>query len=230
MVNGYLDHLDSVIQQVHDHPETNPHPVSDAVSVAPPPRTLLDIAARLQREPELISDQADFFTTIYGPPPTRGRWILIDTSEQTLSVMQDTLPLRVFKNIATGRGGLSHFKLRDDETTVKGTFYVNLINPSSLYRQFFRFAYPTHAHVDYAYEKNLISHDKYHSLLAYYRRHHSFPQDTILGGHIGIHGLGEADLETHSRFNWTRGCVALTNQQIDELRKEIELGMIVVVK
>ena len=56
------------------------------------------------------------------------------------------------------------------------------------------------------------------------------PQVTPLGGYLGIHGVGEGDPGIHADFNWTHGCIALTNQQIDDLAGWIRIGMRVVVR
>ena len=48
---------------------------------------------------------------------------------------------------------------------------------------------------------------------------------TALGGQLGIHGLGVGDAEIHRAYNWTRGCVALEDWQIDELRPWLRVGM-----
>ena len=56
------------------------------------------------------------------------------------------------------------------------------------------------------------------------------PQQTALGGHIGIHGIGAGDPRIHEDFNWTSGCIALTNAQIDDLAGWVRLGMRVVVR
>lgn len=231
-VNTYLDHLDSVLEIYRSQPQTRPRDTDDAYSIAPPPApsSLTDVLIRLHEKPELVEDQESFFAPYFGQRPQRGRWLLIETDQQTLTVMQDSRPVKVYDNIATGRGGLAWFKVRDDEKTVLGTFYINLINPASQYRVFFRFAYPTHAHFEYALSKGLISPADYATALAHYRRYGAFPQDTVLGGHLGLHGLGEADYDTHLMFNWTRGCIALSNEQIESLRKEIEFGTLVVIE
>jgi hypothetical protein len=51
-----------------------------------------------------------------------------------------------------------------------------------------------------------------------------------LGGQIGIHGLGRADPRLHEMADWTRGCVAVTNEQIDILRRHVYIGMAVVIR
>jgi lipoprotein-anchoring transpeptidase ErfK/SrfK len=50
------------------------------------------------------------------------------------------------------------------------------------------------------------------------------PQHTPLGGYIGIHGVGSGDPEVHRAYNWTNGCVALTNAQIDILAEWARAG------
>jgi hypothetical protein len=50
------------------------------------------------------------------------------------------------------------------------------------------------------------------------------PQNTPLGGFIGIHGVGAGDLEIHGQYNWTNGCIAVTNEQIDELAEWVTIG------
>jgi hypothetical protein len=56
------------------------------------------------------------------------------------------------------------------------------------------------------------------------------PQDTPLGGQIGIHGLGSADARVHEVFDWTHGCIALTNSQIDHLSQLVDTGTLVKIK
>ena len=59
------------------------------------------------------------------------------------------------------------------------------------------------------------------------------PQNTRLGGAIGIHGIGEetADkLHIHDNLDWTEGCIALRNAEINELRPFLGLGTRVVIR
>ena len=46
------------------------------------------------------------------------------------------------------------------------------------------------------------------------------------GGDICIHGLwwDTQDPQTHWQSNWTQGCVALNNQEIDELYQHTAVG------
>ncbi|MCA1851831.1 MAG: L,D-transpeptidase [Beggiatoa sp.] len=49
---------------------------------------------------------------------------------------------------------------------------------------------------------------------------------------LGIHGIGEITeekLEIHRTSNWTKGCIALTNDEIDDLMHYIGVGTKVVI-
>ena len=73
--------------------------------------------------------------------------------------------------------------------------------------------------------KRLINVDTYYKILKAEFRHSVPPQNTVLGGQIGIHGLGDkTNLSVHQNFNWTRGCIALTNEQIHSLDRLIKIG------
>ena len=58
------------------------------------------------------------------------------------------------------------------------------------------------------------------------------PQNTALGGAIGIHGIGPETpekLHIHEHLNWTEGCIALRNNEIHELRPYVGIGTRVVI-
>ena len=53
------------------------------------------------------------------------------------------------------------------------------------------------------------------------------PQNTVLGGNLGIHGIGKGDKSIHEQFNWTNGCIALTNEQIETLSNWVKIGTLI---
>jgi lipoprotein-anchoring transpeptidase ErfK/SrfK len=50
------------------------------------------------------------------------------------------------------------------------------------------------------------------------------PQETSLGGYLGIHGIGDGDKEIHESVNWTDGCIAINNEQLMELADWVKIG------
>jgi murein L,D-transpeptidase YafK len=151
-------------------------------------------------------------------------WLLVDTSSLTLKVMQGESPLREYDNIAIGSNGPTLAKLVLDETTPLGEFRINRFNPRSKFHLFMAFDYPTMEHARRALHDGRLSPEDYVKVNNAWLSNEPPPQDTPLGGYLGIHGLGDGDEEVHGRFNWTNGCIAVTNEQIEELAHWVVLG------
>ncbi len=135
-----------------------------------------------------------------------------------------------FSGVALGRGGAKQDHLRGSDTTPLGSFRVAWINQDSRFDRFFGLDFPTVEHADRAYKRQLIDRATYGDILDALLNHRLPPQDTPLGGAIGIHGVGSGDLQIHRRFNWTNGCIALTNQQIARLEHWMRIGTRVVIR
>jgi len=151
-------------------------------------------------------------------------WILVDTGALTLSVMQGEKLLHRYDNIAIGSNGPTLDKQIRDEKTPLGEYRIDAIRPSNRFHVFMSIDYPTLDHLHRAVVDGRISIDEYRRLLRSWSDGHPLPQDTVLGGYLGIHGLGDGDEEIHRGVNWTDGCVALTNEEIDDLVARISVG------
>jgi hypothetical protein len=81
-----------------------------------------------------------------------------------------------------------------------------------------------------ALQAHRISSDDWRAINLAHQQGREPPSNTGLGGNIGIHGIGAGDPQVHEDFNWTEGCIALTNEQIEELARWIHLGTRVVVR
>lgn len=158
------------------------------------------------------------------------RWLLVDTQKLTLTVMDGELPQLTLHNLAIGRYGASAAKRRGDNTTPLGRFRITGIERDSGFHRFIQLDYPDVVRTERAYRAGVIGAAEYRAILAAHRRGVTPPQGTALGGHIGIHGLGEGDPVLHRTMNWTRGCVALTDQQIDTLLPWVHVGMVVEIR
>ncbi|MDP1558031.1 MAG: L,D-transpeptidase [Nitrosomonas sp.] len=157
-------------------------------------------------------------------------WLDVNTGNYTLSVMKDNDVQIVFENISIGRFGTTYFKIRNDNKTPLGRFRVGWINDQSRYYRFFGLDYPNRETARRAFEESRITEETWESILRTTNVGNTPPQDTPLGGHIGIHGLGAGDHKIHHKYNWTNGCIALTNQQIDELSRWIKPGIMVEIR
>jgi len=157
-------------------------------------------------------------------------WVLVDTDRGTTEVHSEDGVVAAFDRISIGRGGTSALHVRGDKTTPLGKYRVTRIDRDSDFHVFIQLNYPTANHLDLARDRGLIGDDQHRALLERGWARGHLPQDTVLGGHIGLHGIGEADPTLHNRLNWTQGCVAMTDTQIEKLLKYVEVGTPVVIR
>lgn len=157
-------------------------------------------------------------------------WVLVDDHDSTLSIFRGSALLERFTPVSLGRGGAKTHRISGGNVTPLGEFRINRFNYQSRWHIFLGIDYPTPPHARMALENGIYSQADYEAYFDYYRRHGYPPQNTRLGGAIGIHGLGQADPDIHGRFNWTQGCVALTNEQIDTLASLVNVGTRVVIR
>ncbi len=157
-------------------------------------------------------------------------WVSVDTAKRTLSVLDGSETLRTFENISVGRNGVTAQKLAHDHKTPLGSYHIRRIKTTSRFHLFFGLDYPTPEQAVMAYQSHRINASQLEAVYAAHRRGEVPSLNTPLGGAIGIHGLGDGDPHLHEDFNWTDGCVALTNEQVDELARWVQTGTRVVIK
>jgi murein L,D-transpeptidase YafK len=155
-----------------------------------------------------------------------GRWIEVDTAERTLTVhAADQHVLARFSNIATGSGGVAPVHYHGDATTPLGHFHIRDIRPSQRFDTFVLLDYPRPEHAAQAFDAGRIDAHTRAEIVVAAEFNDIPPQDTALGGEIGIHGVGHGNLRIHELYNWTDGCIALTNEQLHDLLHWLRLGM-----
>ena len=157
-------------------------------------------------------------------------WLLVDTEKLSMEIKRGDQTIAILENIAIGRNGAGEKIQRGDDITPVGNYRIGWINENSAFRKFYGLTYPSIEHADNALKSGKIDSETYESIA----RAHSYgqipPQNTDLGGQIGIHGLGSGSLAIHKSMNWTHGCIALTNDQIDQLSQWVTKGTAVIVK
>lgn len=158
-------------------------------------------------------------------------WILVDTQALTLTVFSaENHVLARYKNISIGSGGAADIHRRGDETTPRGVFHIAWIDRHSRYDTFYGLDYPSTSIARRAYAEGSISRTELDAIIDALQQHRIPPQDTPLGGRLGIHGIGRGDPSIQKAFNWTDGCVALTNPQIRQLARWVKTGTRVVIR
>ena len=158
--------------------------------------------------------------------PPSGSWLLVDTKADTLSIMQGQRTIKVFHPIALGSSGAGLKSRRGDNRTPTGVFRIGWINDQSRFKTFIGLDYPNPDYAERALREHRIDRTTYERIRAAWLTGQTPPQDTPLGGQIGIHGVGIGNPRIHSAgINWTSGCVALDNSQIEALRPWVKKGM-----
>jgi len=156
---------------------------------------------------------------------TTETWIEVDTSKQQLVVMTEWEVLLLIKGISIGRFGASRARMRGSNLTPIGTFKISSIRNSQRFYKFFAIDYPNRETADLARQENRIDLATWEKIIKAIDNNRPVPQDTPLGGYLGIHGIGKGNPDIHRRYNWTNGCIALTNQQINQLSRWLKPGM-----
>lgn len=157
-------------------------------------------------------------------------WLLVDTKALTLEVKKGDRTVEKMTNIAIGRNGAGFKAHRGDDITPLGLYRIGWINQKSAYYRFFGLSYPSVDNAVTALDQGIIDYSTFDSIVSAHNNRRVPPQNTKLGGQIGIHGLGSGNEQIHKTMNWTHGCIALTNHQIDRLSRWIKKEIIVKVK
>lgn len=113
----------------------------------------------------------------------------------------------------------------DHWRTPEGQFYITNKNPDSQYYKALVLNYPTPEDARRGLKQGLISESEHMEIVRASMRYERPPMDTALGGWIEIHGEG-----TGGRINWTHGCVAVKNSQLDAIWDLVSRGTPVIIE
>ncbi|NIQ11059.1 MAG: murein L,D-transpeptidase, partial [Gammaproteobacteria bacterium] len=130
-------------------------------------------------------------------------------------------------------GGKGGKRRQGDNKTPVGVYRVMNFKKDSKFHFFMQLDYPNPTDGWYGYKDKIINAYDFREIAAAYKNREVPPQDTPLGGYIGIHGLGDMTkkkLKIHNEFNWTEGCIALRNDEISELRNYVTIGTRIIIR
>jgi murein L,D-transpeptidase YafK len=146
----------------------------------------------------------DYRTSQCGPAePGPVDRIYIDKSDHWMAVYRQGKIIREFR-VALGRGGLGPKERAGDGRVPEGLYTISAHNPASAYHLSLRISYPT-PEQSAAAEAHAVS----------------------AGGDIMIHGLpnGHASIGSrHRTVDWTDGCIAVTDPEMDWLYQAVPDG------
>lgn len=129
--------------------------------------------------------------------------VFVDKSDRVLKLMSDGKAIKSYR-IALGDSPAGHKQQEGDQRTPVGVYTLDYKNENSIAHRSIHISYPNTA--DKAYAKKL---------------------GVSAGGNIMIHGqmngFGYLAL-FNQRRDWTDGCIAVTNDEMDEIMAAVTLG------
>ena len=144
------------------------------------------------------------------PAPLAGRRravladsVVVEKSLRRLTVFSAGLPARTY-DVALGKRPSGRKERAGDFRTPEGLYFIDARNPASQFHRGLHVSYPNADDVARARATG-----------------------TRTGGDIMIHGLpnGQGRVgASHRATDWTNGCVAVTNQEIEEIWESVPVG------
>ena len=155
----------------------------------------------------------------------------IHKSDRLLLIKKDHVIKKTF-HIAAGSGGAGNKTRRGDKVTPTGVYKILYFKEDSHFHLFMQINYPNAKDALDGLNNDTIDKYEFGQIINALKRKTLPDQDTALGGSIGIHGIGEETddrLALHKDENWTKGCIALRNEEIEELRNFVHIGTSVII-
>jgi len=146
-------------------------------------------------------------------------------SRHEMTLQEGDRTLRTF-TIALGIDPGAGKLLRGDGRTPQGTYYICEKRPHSRFHRFLGISYPNTDDAERAFAEHLISADEWADIFFANQRQSTPPWSTAMGGHVGIHGYGG---RKPIPVDWTLGCIAVSDPDIDYLYDRVPLGTPVVI-
>lgn len=116
-----------------------------------------------------------------------------------------------------------------DERTPEGVYRVSETPRPSRFHWFIAIDYPSIADAEAAHAQSRLSDAAYQRILAAHERGDPPPSDTPLGGELGLHGEGKRWRGRSAELDWTLGCVAISDTDIEFLAERVAVGTPVVI-
>ena len=157
------------------------------------------------KENEIVALQKEVFALRKEPADK----ILIEKKERRLTLISKDKALKAYK-IALGGNPNGPKERQGDNKTPEGTYIIDSINKDSLYHLSLRISYPNEKDKKRAKELGVSP-----------------------GGDIMIHGIKKGLSwvgDFHTDVDWTEGCIAVTDEEIEEIARLAPNGTIVEIR
>lgn len=149
----------------------------------------------------------------YPPPAPR---VEIHKAERVLHLFSGSTRLKSYR-VGLGFHPTGDKRREGDGRTPEGRFYVCTRLRRSKFHRFLGLSYPAPEDAAAAVRAGAITAQERAQIDAAHRTRRQPPWNTALGGAVGIHGKGSAT-------DWTLGCIAVEDPEIEELSEALPLG------
>ena len=156
--------------------------------------------------------------------------IVISKSRQTLEFFKNGSHKKSYR-VCLGLNPTGPKRVQGDSKTPEGDYFVCYKSAASRFHRFLGISYPGSHDAQAAFEAGLICLDERDAIIDCIRKGEAPPWNTPLGGWVGIHGYPSGAYESKwalllypKPHNWTDGCVALWNFEIEELYGSVRLN------
>lgn len=129
--------------------------------------------------------------------------VKVDKSKRRLYLMQGETVIREYR-IALGKNPQGHKLQEGDHRTPEGDYTLDYVSEESTFYRSVHISYPNETDLAQARERGVSP-----------------------GGDIKIHGLRDGEQRPPQfiqSFDWTNGCIALTNAEMDEFIRLVKMG------
>lgn len=146
--------------------------------------------------------------------------LIVRKKARRLEVFENEKLVKTYR-VALGFAPAGDKESEGDGRTPEGDFYVFTKNERSRFYLSLGLSYPNAAAAERGLREKIISQSEHDEILRAIAEKRKPPQKTALGGEIYIHGTGAA---SRAKGDWTRGCIALSDEEIEELFAVVPVG------
>jgi murein L,D-transpeptidase YafK len=148
--------------------------------------------------------------------------IFVYKEKRRLYVMQSKVLVRDYP-VGLGFHPSGDKEKEGDGRTPEGSFFICVKKPNSRFQKSLGLSYPDKKHAERAFFAGVITPIEFRDILIAFENKATPPWNTVLGGQIFIHAGG-------AQKDWTEGCIALYNSDMDELFQITSVGTPVTIR
>lgn len=133
--------------------------------------------------------------------------VRVDKSDRTLALFRAGVVIKIYRGIKLGGAPVGPKQFQGDEKTPEGVYQISGRNPGSRFHLSLRISYPNAADRAFAAKRGRSP-----------------------GGDIFIHGQPNGSPLARIPYDWTDGCIALSNAEIEEVWRLVRDGTEVTIR